>query len=99
MNVRDIVDEYGLLSERYAAAVSASKSKQTKYPKIIHFNALRARIFVSTILEAPQSYGPVLVERKDGNISGLNKGKAMERLSAALGEVDLFKVVDDATWE
>mmetsp|Transcript_50075 Transcript_50075/g.104491 ORF Transcript_50075/g.104491 Transcript_50075/m.104491 type:complete len:116 (-) Transcript_50075:195-542(-) len=73
-----------------------SKTKQAKYPKIIHFNAQRARIFVSTILQAPQAYGPVLVERKDGNISGLNKGKAMDRLSLAHGDVEDFKVLDDA---
>mmetsp|Transcript_50076 Transcript_50076/g.104494 ORF Transcript_50076/g.104494 Transcript_50076/m.104494 type:complete len:109 (-) Transcript_50076:195-521(-) len=66
-----------------------SKTKQAKYPKIIHFNAQRARIFVSTILQ-------VLVERKDGNISGLNKGKAMDRLSLAHGDVEDFKVLDDA---
>ncbi len=41
-------------------------------------------------------YGPVLVERKDGNISGLNKGKAMERLSLALGETECFKVLDES---
>ena len=96
MNVRDIVNEHGVLSGQYAIAVLAFKTKQTKYPKIIHFNALRARIFVSTGLEAPQSYRPVLVDWKEGNISVLNKGKAMERLSAALKEEDLFKVVDDA---
>ena len=51
MNVRDIVNEHGVLSGQYAIAVLAFKTKQTKYPKIIHFNALRARIFVSTGLE------------------------------------------------
>ncbi len=45
MNVRDIVEEHGVLSEQYARAVSSAKTKKTnlKYPKIIHFNAQRAK--------------------------------------------------------
>jgi hypothetical protein len=96
MNLCDVAEEQGVFFNQYARPVSEAKGKQPKYPKIIHFNAPRAQIFVSTILDAPESYGPVLVRRKDGNISGLNKGKAIERLSLALGQVDSFKVLDDS---
>jgi hypothetical protein len=72
--VGGVAEEYGILSSQ-CARVHAATSKlkgQTKLPKILQFNAHRARFFVATILSDEGAYGPVLVERKDGNISGLN---------------------------
>jgi hypothetical protein len=102
MDISDILggvaEEHGILSSQCARVqAAASKLKgQTKLPKILQFNAHRARFFVATILSDEGAYGPVLVKRIDGNISGLNKGRAMERLSLALGQDTLFQVVDDA---
>jgi hypothetical protein len=80
MDISDILggvaEEHGILSSQCARVqAAASKLKgQTKLPKILQFNAHRARFFVATILSDEGAYGPVLVERKDGNISGLNNG-------------------------
>ena len=89
MDVNAIVDHHGILSPQYRAYTSVSTKK---YPKILTFNKERAKFFVATILDDQTAFGPVLVDRKDGNITGINKGKAIERLSIALGRKDYFMV-------
>jgi hypothetical protein len=89
MELSALVDQHGIFSPQYRTATSIATKK---YPKILTFNRDRANRFVATILDDQAAYGPVLVDRKDGNITGLNKGKAIERLSSALGKMDIFMV-------
>ncbi len=91
----DINEECCIQSYFYARTVSMAKAKHEKYRVIIHINSLRAKIVVLTILETPESYGQLLVER-GGNISGLNKGKAMEMLSLAILQACSCKILNDA---
>ena len=91
----NIDEECCVQSYFYARAVSMAKAKHQKYRVIIHFNSLRAKIVVLTILETPESYGQLLVER-GGNISGLNKGEAMEMLGLAILQACSCKILNDA---
>ncbi len=52
----DIDEECGIHSYFYARVVSVAKNKQLTYRVIIHFNCLREKIVVLTILEAPHSF-------------------------------------------
>ena len=70
----DIDEECCIQSYFYARAVSVAKAKHLKYRVIIYFNSSREKIVVLMILESPQSYDQVLVERGGGNIAGLNEG-------------------------
>jgi hypothetical protein len=72
-----------------------AKAKHQKYRVIIHFNSLRAKIVVLTILETPESYGQLLVEQ-GGNIPGLNKGEAMKMLGLAILQACSCKLLNDA---
>ena len=94
MDLRDIIEEHGIISPQFAKAASKA-AKAPSFPKILHFNAHRAQLFVAAILQDPVSHGAVLVDRKDGNISCLNKGKAAQSLSLALSKSDAFKVTGE----
>ena len=94
MNLLDMSRNIVFVSSSMPEQSRWPKTKHQMYPKIIHFNAPRAEIFVSTIWEAPPSFRQALVERKVGNVSGLSTGMTMERLILALGEVDSFKALD-----
>ena len=83
------MDHHGILSSQYRASTSVATKK---YPKILTFNKEWAKFFVATILDDQTAFGPVLVDRKDGNITGLNKGKAIKKLSITLGRKDCFMV-------
>ena len=85
MDLRDIIEEHGIISPQFAKAASKAAKAQS-FPKILHFNAHPAQLFVAAILQDPVSHGAVLVVRKYGNISCLNKGKAAQSLSLALSE-------------
>jgi hypothetical protein len=99
--VSDAAQEHGILSAEYHRALSGSqpskgsKAKAKIYPKTLHINQNRMQIFVSTILSDEPAFGPVLVERKDGNILALGKGKAVLKLISALNERDAFQVSGD----
>jgi hypothetical protein len=89
-----LLKKYGILFQQYSRALSAASQDGKAKGNSYHLNSNHLQITVSTwtILSNESAFGAVLVERKDGNVSALSKGKAVDEVKSALNERDAFKV-------